>query len=374
MSFFTGVNRWQMVLNVQKWLKENNGNLVLLNELFGIKSTFSEDNKLVILNYDQIESKPKHHPIVIECRGLTLEKDSWKVITKSFNRFFNYGECPEITDNFNWKNFSTQTKEDGSLLRISYYNNWFLQTRGSFAKQEILSTIKDTWESLFFPLFKNLDKIPKNLSLIAEGCSRLTKVVRDYGSDPKVFLLSVFNNDTLEELSQEQVAEISNTIEVPIPKYFNFTCIEELKQYLENLTGDPTFEGFVVRDNLNNRLKIKNKSYLALSHLKGNNNILLPQYVLPIVLSGETEETLLFYPEYREWFEKVDNIVSILKSNLLLTWNESCAIVNQKDFALKVKDLPGCSILFNARKLNNFEEAWKNSESIILKEVERKLR
>lgn len=49
------------------------------------------------------------------------------------------------------------------------------------------------------------------------------------------------------------------------------------------------------------------------------------------------------------------------------------ARVSQKEFALAIKDEPAKAILFNARKNNDFELAWKNSENIILKEIERGL-
>jgi hypothetical protein len=54
----------------------------------------------VVLNYHQIDS-PKKNPIVMECRGLILRKpacaeDDWRVLARSFDRFFNLGECPPM--------------------------------------------------------------------------------------------------------------------------------------------------------------------------------------------------------------------------------------------------------------------------------------
>jgi tRNA splicing ligase len=52
------------------------------------------DSGLVVLNYNQINS-PKLDPIVRECRGLILDRNSgYSVVARSFDWFWNYGECP----------------------------------------------------------------------------------------------------------------------------------------------------------------------------------------------------------------------------------------------------------------------------------------
>mgnify|MGYP000921629595 FL=1 len=76
------------MLEVQKYLKSGKTLEDLKNEL-AIKTTHHDSLPLVILNYDQIESRPKDHPIVRECRGLTLRSDNFDLVGKSFNRFFN---------------------------------------------------------------------------------------------------------------------------------------------------------------------------------------------------------------------------------------------------------------------------------------------
>ena len=87
-------------LHVQKFLRNNS--LKDLNEKFGIK--VKEHDHFVGLNYHQIKS-PKSHPIVMECRSLRLHKDeNWTVASRSFDRFFNYGETPELYQNFDMKN------------------------------------------------------------------------------------------------------------------------------------------------------------------------------------------------------------------------------------------------------------------------------
>lgn len=356
------------MLETQQYLLENN--LESLEKELGISHTISECGKKVILNYCQINS-PKNNEIVRECRGLCLEVGTWRVVAKSFNRFYNWGELPEYYKDFNFKSFSTQEKVDGSLLKLYHYNGeWKLQTRGSFANGEIVNGANHTWYSLFFPFFKNLDKLYKGITLVCEGVSPYNQVVRFY-EKPDVYLLTAFNNENLYELSIEECDEIADVIGLKRPQQYSFCSIEDMKQYLEDLKGDPSFEGFVIRDDNNMRAKLKSQSYCSLHHLCNNQNLFLVKNILPIVLKGEQEEVLLFWPSFRDKFECVCEAVDKLKGRLSLLWNDSRDIVSQKEFALAIKDEPAKAILFNARKYGNLEKAWKESENIILKELEK---
>ncbi len=113
------------MLNVQKYLKYGKTIEDLAAEL-GIKSQKHDTLPLVILNYDQIES-PKTHPIVRECRGLILNSDTYDLVAKSFNRFFNWGEVADELKLFDFSDFYTSTKEDGSLVTLFYFDDkWFI--------------------------------------------------------------------------------------------------------------------------------------------------------------------------------------------------------------------------------------------------------
>lgn len=75
------------MLEVQKYLKTHS--LEELKDEFDIN--YKEYDDRVILKY-RIDSKPKFHPIVKECRGLILSLPNFDVIARGFDRFFNYGE------------------------------------------------------------------------------------------------------------------------------------------------------------------------------------------------------------------------------------------------------------------------------------------
>lgn len=86
------------MLNVQKFLieqvqsgKSNTDAFNALTEQFSIKVKLYDEERVVLLDYHQLDS-PKTHPIVIECRSLILCMDTFKIVSRKFDRFFNYLE------------------------------------------------------------------------------------------------------------------------------------------------------------------------------------------------------------------------------------------------------------------------------------------
>src|SRR6185436_4501314 len=90
-------------LEVQKVLRSGKTPEELMAEL-GLRFAYHPTDPLVILNYDQIES-PKTHSIVRECRSLVLEMGTWNCVSKSFNRFYNWGEVQDEMKLFRFDDF-----------------------------------------------------------------------------------------------------------------------------------------------------------------------------------------------------------------------------------------------------------------------------
>ena len=174
------------MLNIQTYLRSGKTLDDLTND-HGIIVGKHETEPLVVLNYSQFDS-PKLNDVVRECRGLVLEKDTWNTVAVAFPRFFNWGEVMDEADDFNWNNFYVNSKEDGSLMLVYYYNGeWRLNSRGSFGNAECNGCGK-TWRELAWDLVD--DKTPlmdKGCTYVFEFCSVFNKVVRNY-DDRKLFL------------------------------------------------------------------------------------------------------------------------------------------------------------------------------------------
>ena len=71
-----------------------------------------------MLNYNQIAS-PMAEVICQECRALLLEMGTWDVVSRSFFKFFNYGQ-PEAHP-VDWATARVQEKLDGSLICLYFH-------------------------------------------------------------------------------------------------------------------------------------------------------------------------------------------------------------------------------------------------------------
>jgi hypothetical protein len=363
------------MLNVQKYL--NAKSLDELNAEFAIKTTFHSSLPLVILNYNQIESTPKTHPIIRECRALILNTSDWSLVARSFFRFFNWGEVQDEQDNFDFSDFTVQSKEDGSLALLYFFaGEWHGNTRGSFALDN-MEFQNFTWRDAFCQGMgvTNLSdlngKLDESICYICEFCSPWNKIVRRY-DEPQMYLLTAFRG--IDELSPEEVDGLTTSLFVR-PERYNFCSIEEIQKFLqEQEVNDATFEGVVIRDRHGNRWKIKNLTYLSLHRLKGEgNNLFNPKHLLPFILSGEKEELILYFPEVQQTFEECERIVAEHFNQLLKVWELYYAIPVQKDFALAIiGKTPFASLLFQLRKdpdqsADQLKKLWRESADLICK-------
>lgn len=367
------------MLAVQEYLKTKT--LEDLSAELGIKTTVHPTLPLVILNYDQIES-PKTHPIIRECRALVLNTIDWSIVAKSFNRFFNWGEVAEEMNDFDFSDFSVQSKEDGSLCILHYFEgNWHANTRGSFAL-DLMQFQSFTWREGFCRALgiEDLSDLEGVLddkhTYVCEFVSPWNKIVRRY-DEPAMYLLTAFSG--LREATLEQVDLLARKARFLRPTVYQFHSVEEIQAFLqEQATNDPTFEGVVMRDCHGHRWKIKSSKYIALHHLKGEgDNLFNPKHLLPFVMDGEQDELLIYYPEVSEAFFKLKSEVQSMYAQMLEEWLDHKDISEQKDFALAIKDRTKfASVLFTVRKkygagakASDIRREWREADDQILKKI-----
>jgi len=346
------------MLSVQKYLRDHNMDFEQLKSTYGIGYVFNENDNRVILNYSQIESK-KDCKLVEEARGLVLDKTDASIIARAFNRFYNWGEIRRVDNAFDFNNCTATHKEDGSIILVYYYNgNWHINTRGSFGNGEVCEGM--TWRNLFNLAFDNskLDRLEKNCTYVFELCSRYNKVVRDYPS-PKVYLLSVYNVALGIEYQEDTINLMSNKLELERPK--NVVCkdIYDAQMYVsEQEVSDKTFEGLVLRDLNNLRVKLKSASYVALHRLANNHQMTLER-AWDIIVKGEESEFLVYFPELRDMFDKVARTRLTMQREFGILYESVKGIQNQKEFALAVKDSRYAAACFAMRKFGVVEdETW----------------
>jgi len=362
------------MLNVQKFLidQKNNGlttaqSFEQLTEQFAIKVKHYEDERIVLLDYHMLDS-PKMHPVVIECRSLILQFDTFGVVSRKFDRFFNYGEALDYYHDFDLTRSVIMEKADGSLIGVYHHNGkWHISTRGmAFAEGEhaMGGTFRDKvldafglTEEEFQTVFSVFNK---NLTFVLEYTSPENRIVTKYEKPEMVFLSA---NDGEKEWDYETTYcnlvayGVKNIRKVKTYAASDMDAVVQLANSLPDLQ-----EGFVIYDPVSNkRMKVKSSLYVVAHAIRGNDPLPTKKNLLNLLFTGELDEFVAYFPEWAEKAEEVLYEVQFVKQNLAEAWANYHQIEDQKEFALSVKNVKHNNVLFQARKSKtDITEVWKD--------------
>lgn len=350
------------MLEVQKYLLEHGIEKLVTD--YRIKVVERED--CILLDYSQIES-PKTHPIVIECRGLILSKDYKTILCKSFDRFFNYGECVELQEEFRFDTAVVSEKVDGSIMRLYYHpsRGWTVATRKNPYGDNVTPSDVGTFDSMF-KMCVDWDKLVKvldtKLVYVFEMVTPYNRVVKSYGNVCNLYLLSIFCQHSGKEVVLPN--EIGNYVEtvfgnlgIKSPKTYPLTSYQSICDYMSQL--DETDEGFVVFDTASKiRVKIKNPSYLAIFS-KRINGVITTNTIVKMVMDNEYAEYLTYFQEDTDIVMPYVEAYEGLRVEILNTYEQYKHIENQKEFAEVAKQFPYSAILFKLRKGKTYNDSIK---------------
>lgn len=350
------------MLHVQKFLKENS--VEELVKQYGIKVNDYPNDGVIMLNYNMIDS-PKTHPITMECRSLILNRNDYSIVSRKFDRFFNLGENPEYYTDFDFNNCHIYEKVDGSLTCV-YWNpithKFEISTR-SQAKAELDHEVGGNWRKMILEAFgfnsedefqNYFDCVPYStkLTFIFEFISPLNRIVTPYKKSEMVFIGGTLNDgDWLCNKQLHNYAEIFSDMNIRLPELYNLNDISETA--IKNAVGSLTDlkEGFVLWDDkINKRVKVKSTAYLTAHRIRGENTTPSVKNILNLIFTGESDEFLVYFPEYKDLFNLQDIEISRLNSQLTNTWNLVKDVEDQKTFANLVKNSPLSAIFFMAKK------------------------
>lgn len=285
-------------------------------------------DKKILLKYSI--NSPMGKIEVQECRGLILEKDTWKVLNYTFSKFFNAeeGHAAKI----DWNTAHILQKVDGTLIQLYWdwnKNEWCAATSGmAEGEGEVNNKIGSTFSQLFW---NTVDKIAKEgieyfKAKLTKGWSYAFELTTPYNiivtphTTSSITLLMIRNLDTFEELDYSTVKGIGEQyLYVPVVKRFNLNInnVGALKKTFEGMPFSE--EGYVVVDSNFNRIKVKNPAYVAAHFLKSktaNYNI------MNVIKSNEIEEFSVTFPEKKEEILRLYNNYNALVAKLEEIWEE----------------------------------------------------
>lgn len=282
-----------------------------------LKSGIHPYYNLSIWNYQEIvHFQDSWDPITLMSRSLVIEKVSGIIIARGFPKFFNDTEKKhKPTDNFR-----VFDKADGSLGILFYYENeWIFASRGSFISEQAI-TGKKMLESLY-PNYINLDR---QHSYIFEIIYPENRIVVNYGEERKLVFLASFKPDGTEVMNREIMQELG----FDLIEEFDFSNLT-LQQLKDMNTSNR--EGFVIRYDTGERVKVKFEDYLIL-HKRSTN--LTTKDVIQMYKSGKPlEESLVNIPdEMNDW---VRNIFTELDTKCETILSESKLYIEQNKHLLR---------------------------------------
>jgi len=378
-------------MQIIKYLKEEQAKGISTEEILakleldlGITSKVYPEDNMVLFDYSMIDS-PKSHPMVIESRSLILTLDKFNLLSKKFLRFFNCGEVPEYYADFSLKDSVVMMKYDGSLVGLyhnPHTNRWEISTRG-MAKAEgphqMGGTFRDHIREAFGCSseedFQNKMNTYANevwhgfkvFTLVAEYISPFNKIVTRYDTACLVLLAVTSKHDFGLDIQEETGLLVDYGFNViPVQTFPIKETFDQLIKDANELTD--LQEGFVVFDPTSGkRMKIKSATYLIAHSIRGNDPVPSRKNLLKLVLSGDADEFLVYFSEFKELVQTVQTEVEDFVHNMVAKYNELRHIESQKEFAMSLKQFPGYGIIFTARKLKQepkhvFEEMDINSK------------
>lgn len=293
-------------------------------EKFKLKARVYENK--IHLKYDQIESDMSY-PEVQDCRGLILERDTWKVMSMSFRKFFNHGESQAAK--IDWNSAVVLEKVDGTMIQVYWdwhKQEWFAATTGTAEGEgEVNNKMGTTFNELFWSTLDKISPIArksfdyfKPYTFVFELTTPYNIVVKPHG-ESSVTLLTVRDNKTLEEVSREQVEGVAHDFKIPVVKAFDLNA-KDFGALIRTFEGMPwSEEGYVVVDGNFNRVKIKNPAYVAVHHLKSKT---AEHNILTVVKANEIEEFAATFPERREEIFRLKASYDALIAKLNEAWIE----------------------------------------------------
>jgi len=331
-----------MELAVVKYIKKNG----LEKTVKDFKLIYRDYGHKILLKYDQIDSDMSQIEVQ-ESRGLILEKNTWKVMSLAFTKFFNSAETNAAK--IDWDTAHVFEKCDGSLCNVYWdwvLNEWCVATTGmANAEGDVNNKPNTSFSKLFWDTLNGYETFDMNA--LTKGFTYSFELMTPYNivvcphEYSHVALLAIRDLESLNEIDYlDFKEEVEVNIGLPVVKRYNFNA-SNIGHLINKFDEMSAFEeGYVVCDANFNRVKIKNPAYVALHHLKGKMG---NHHIISIIKTNEIDEFIVSFPERREEILNLQKSYTELISLLNETWIElkdskpkNITKQEQKKFAMKV--------------------------------------
>lgn len=190
------------------------------------------------------------------CRGIVLDEEG-NVLSKPFNKFFNYGMVEQDVVNRidSGMSYKIYEKLDGSFIKTTMYNNELIfSSMCSFTSDQALKAKELFFNSVYFLNLGIVEGLLEKYTFMFEVIYPENRIVLNYGTKEQLVLIGVIETATGKEVD---ISEFSN--------YFNTVKLYEEKTLEQILVEDEEGrEGYVVAFEDGFRVKVKFNNYVLL--------------------------------------------------------------------------------------------------------------
>lgn len=336
----------------QKSLYNNLINLTKNNEAFYSKDFILDDHIYRIFSYRLASYSDFLLPDALECRGIMFEMHHFddipfRLVSLPMEKFFNVNENPFTIDiDFNNIDYVTE-KMDGSLMSTYIHNGELrLKSKGSIESSQAYDAMK------FLNLPENI-QFKKILEYFAdihytvnlEYTAPSNRVVIGYNK-PALTILNVRNNLSGEYLERHRVLSLSSIVDMSVCSDNLVKCkiVEDKDKidFVKNVSKLTDIEGYVIKMNNGQHIKIKTDWYIALHHAK--DSITNPRRLYECILEETIDDLKSMFAED----EYSLNIILEMEKNVSKIYNHLVKVtedfynnnkhLERKDFAIKARE------------------------------------
>ena len=304
----------------------------VLNELINtndVEITDSDEN-LTVFCYTKCDEESSE--IIKNCRGTIFNEDTLVMKTFPYTQEFNHLEKTKISEKFNCDDFSFYVSQEGSLIRMFFFNDkWYISTHKkldaftsswssntSFGKYFSDALEREKQTNPFFQDFNPaLDGLKKSLNPSNQYVFLLTNSEDNRivcNSDPRVFHICTFINGVGGK------CDFEDDIHLPHPEKissFKDNTLNNIIDYVESI--DITkYQGVIAFNKTDSfkHFKILNNEYRTLFAVRGNEPSVKFRYLQLRTEVDNTSVKLLkkLYPSYdfSETEDFIDGIAVLL--------------------------------------------------------------
>lgn len=298
---------------------------------------------LRILNYSQrAQFDWRWNAETMQCRGLVVDNE-WNVVSRPFQKFFSVEQLNGVVP---VEPFEAYEKVDGSLGVLYFVDGQpQIASRGSFTSEQaqrasamLASKYPDArFDSGYTYVFEII--YPEN------------RIVVDYGDREELVLLAIIETAT----GKEWPLHAYDSVFPVVKRYDGFSQFDELMA-----TQDGTREGFVVRFESGQRVKIKFAEYKRLHKLLTG---VSPKAIWEVLQAGDDLSKVIerVPDEFFQWVRETENNLRASFAKIEATAQSQMTFTgSRKEIAERFKQCQFPSVMFLMLDGRDYSQAiWK---------------